>query len=220
MTEAEELLGTFLKFWRAGRNAHLNIECHAGKVWATLRINLPQPPPPHPEQHHQPHRHVGPSRLRRRARRAASRSHAAVEAADSTEDKVVPATEKETDETGNSEKEVKDSGTAAQAASIAVKAKPITRYDDVVTVVEDIVEKQKEESLQLRPASSLNVLARPWSSSHQQEVMIKFGKDEFYQDKYPTPQVLTNQCEKCGKTFGSSRALKTHQTKEHQISSM
>ena len=105
----------------------------------------------------------------------------------------------QTDETGNTEKEVKDSGTAAPAASIAVKAKPITSNDDVETVVEDIVEKQKEEGLQLRPASSLNVLARPWSSSHQQEVMIKFGTDEFYQDKHPTPKVPTNQCEKCGR---------------------
>ena len=66
------------------------------------------------------------------------------------------------------------------------------------------------------------MLARPWFSSQQQgqqEIMIKFGKDEFHQDSHQTPKVPSNQCEKCGKTFGSNRALKTHMTKEHQLSS-
>ena len=90
ITEAEELFGTFLKLWRAGKKARLNIKCHAGKVWATLRVYVPQ-------QHHQPHWRVGPSRLRRHARRAASRDQAAVEAA---EDIVIHVTEKVTYETG------------------------------------------------------------------------------------------------------------------------
>ena len=201
MTEAEELFGTFFKLWRAGKNAHLNIECHAGKVCATLRVNLLRPPHLPPQQHHQSHRRVGPSRLRRRARRAALRAQAAVQPA---EDK--------TDETGKSVQEVKESRAAAKAAFIAVKAKPIPTNNDVVAVVENTAEEQnKEKTLQLPPTSSLNVLARPWPSRQQQE---------FHQDNHPTPQVPPNQCEKCGKTFGSNRALKTHRTKEHQISSM
>ena len=217
MTEAEELCGTFLKLWRAGKNAHLNIECHAGKVWATLRVNLPRPPPPTPQHHHQPHRRVGPSRLRRRERRAASRAQAAVEAA---ERKVAPATE-----TGNSVKEVKESRTAEQAAAVSVESNPFTN-NDVVTVVETSTEEEHKDKnpSTIRPTSTLNVLAQPWSSSQQhgqQEIMTKFDKDEVHQDNHPTPgpQVPSNQCEKCGKTFGSNRALKTHMTKEHELSS-
>ena len=74
MTEAEELFATFQKLWRSETNACLNVECHAGKVWASLHvsINLPQPSP------HQ--KRSSPSRLRRRARRAATRAHAAGQA--------------------------------------------------------------------------------------------------------------------------------------------
>ena len=74
MTEAEELFATFQKLWRSGTNARLNVECHAGKVWASLHvsINLPQPSP------HQ--KRSSPSRLRRRARRAATRAQAAGQA--------------------------------------------------------------------------------------------------------------------------------------------
>ena len=207
MTEAEELCGTFLKLWRAGKNAHLNIECHAGKVWATLRVNLPRPPPPTPQHHHQPHRRVGPSRLRRGERRAASRAQAAVEAAES---KV---------------KEVNESRTAEQAAAVAVKSNPLAN-NDVVTVVETSTEEEHKDKnpSTIRPTSTLNVLAQPWSSSQQhgqQEIVTKFGKDEFHQDNHstPGPHVPSNQCEKCGKTFGSNRALKTHMAKEHQSSS-
>ena len=55
---------------------------------ATLCVNVPQPPPLPPQQHHQPRWLVGLSRLRRRA---ASRAQAAVEAAENI---VVHATEK------------------------------------------------------------------------------------------------------------------------------
>ena len=88
MTEVEDLFGTFLKLWRAGKNAHLNIECHDGKALATLCVSVRQPPPPPPQQHHQPLWLVGPSRLRRRA---VSRAQAGVEAAENI---VVHATDK------------------------------------------------------------------------------------------------------------------------------
>ena len=84
MTEVEELLAAFLKFQRSGTNARLSVECHAGKVWATLHVNINNqthpPPPPWQEHQHHAHRRATPSRLRRRARRAAARDHAAAEA--------------------------------------------------------------------------------------------------------------------------------------------
>ena len=116
---------------------------------------------------------------------------------------------------------MKESRTAEQAAAVAVKSNPLTN-NDVVTVVETTAEEEDKDKnpSTMRPFSTLNVLARPWSSSQHQEMMINFGKDEFHQDNHPTPQVPSNQCGKCGKTFGSNRALKSHMTKEHQLSSV
>ena len=64
MTEAEELIALFKKCWRSGTNARLNLECHAGKVWATLNVTFSQPPPfPHQQDRslgeHHPHAFVG-----------------------------------------------------------------------------------------------------------------------------------------------------------------
>ena len=114
-----------------------------------------------------------------------------------------------------------ESRTAEQAAAVAVKSNPLAN-NDVVTVVETTSEEEHKDRnpSTICPTSTLNVLARPWSSSQQQrQPEIKFGKDEFNQYNHPTPLVPSNQCEKCGKTFGSNRALKTHMTKEHQLSS-
>ena len=75
----------FYSLWRTGNDACLNLECHAGKAQIHLQLNLQlqpqqrqQPPPPPPQQ---PRRYLGPSQLRRRARRELARA-AAAEATD------------------------------------------------------------------------------------------------------------------------------------------
>ena len=78
MTDAamKELFSKFLHFWRSGNDAHLSIECHAGQACLNLRVSLPHQPRQHPQQ-----RKPGPSRLRRRARRAEARAAAEIAAA-------------------------------------------------------------------------------------------------------------------------------------------
>ena len=83
MAAAEELFWKFSEYWRSGINARLSLECHAGQVWANLHVQLLHPP--HQQQYRRHHRHVGPSRLRRRERRATARANAAVEAAATVE---------------------------------------------------------------------------------------------------------------------------------------
>ena len=198
MTEVEELFATFLKFQRSGKNARLNVECHAGKVWAALHVDIYQPPSPTPQQqhqHHHPHRRATPSRLRRRARRAAARDHAAVEAVAT---KVIPMDEDERN-TGKTEDSIEETDvnippTAVQAVSMSTQHKHQAVHavckpnddDDSTVVVE------KEEISQEQLFSRLNALA-PW----------------------PSPRAPSNQCEKCGKSFGSNRALTNHRTREH-----
>ena len=82
MTMATELFNQFQTYWQAGTDARLNLECHAGKVWMTLQINLHHPPPPPPlHRQHQHQSRQSPSRLKRRAKRAEARRAAAKAAA-------------------------------------------------------------------------------------------------------------------------------------------
>ena len=86
MAEAAELFKKFQKIWQAGKDARFNLECHAGQAWVHLYVYLPQPhPQPSGEEHGKQHRRPGPSRLRRRARRAAARENTAVEAGATSE---------------------------------------------------------------------------------------------------------------------------------------
>jgi hypothetical protein len=68
----------FYSLWKTGNDAHLSLECHAGKAQIHLQLNLPpqqRRQPPSPPQ--QPRRHLGPSQLCRRARRELTRASAA-----------------------------------------------------------------------------------------------------------------------------------------------
>ena len=77
--ETVEAFKKFQDFWKAGKDARLNLECHAGQVWLNLQVYLPQPPPP--RSHYPPPPRQDSSRQRRRARRAEARAQAAVNAA-------------------------------------------------------------------------------------------------------------------------------------------
>ena len=208
MTEAEELFATFQKLWRSGTNARLHVECHAGKVCASLHVsfNLPQP---------SPHRkRSSPSRLHRRARRAATRAQATGQAAPS---EVIPLDKSKNDETVDSfEKAGSDKLHAVEQTVLsdnqpqqkAVQAGPTPNGSDDDSrddSAKDVVVADEEEVV--NPISKLNVLARPWPIGQ---------KVELHRDNKAIVRVPSNQCEKCGKTFGSNRALRNHVTREHE----
>ena len=90
MTEAVQLFFKFQQLWQAGKDARLSMESHAGEAWINLHVYLPTPPQP-PRNYRQQKRQPGPSRLRRRERRAAARTHTAEQAvviSETTEDNV------------------------------------------------------------------------------------------------------------------------------------
>ena len=62
-----------------------------------------------------------------------------------------------------------------------------------------------------KPHARLNVLAKPWPN-----VADEFCRDEIYMQDQPCPRAPSNQCEKCGKSFGSCRALGNHMIRDHQ----
>lgn len=75
VTELETFVQKFQQLWKAGHNAHLDLESHAGVAWVGLRVQLGHAPgPQHQQVHPQFSKKVSPSRQRRRTRRAAERN--------------------------------------------------------------------------------------------------------------------------------------------------
>ena len=76
VSELESFVRKFTLLCKSGITANLQAKTHAGKVWVSLDAELgPVQPSPH-------HRHHGPSREKRLARRAAAREKAAAQAAE------------------------------------------------------------------------------------------------------------------------------------------
>ena len=83
--ELNSFVTKFADLWQSGRSARLSLECVAGEATINLQLRLGiLPLQPQQEPHHRAERRAGPSRLRRRARRAQARALAAEQAAASS----------------------------------------------------------------------------------------------------------------------------------------
>ena len=82
-SELESFLTKFRCLWNSGFDAHLELDSHAGQSWVSMRVLLGHAPGPLQPPNHIPYppnsTRNGPSRQRRRARRAAARSEQLVE---------------------------------------------------------------------------------------------------------------------------------------------
>ena len=148
MTEATELFKNFQHLWQAGKDARLNLECHAGQVWLHLQVQLHHPPSPQQYHPHPPRQ--GPSRLRRRARRAEERAKAAANAA--------PTPSKSTAEVFAQTDEIQTVDAAVQAAiptPIAVDA----AVQAVEETVDGAVQADPPPHQEGRPSQGVLVLA-------------------------------------------------------------
>ena len=129
------LVNNFKQFWKSGRSAHLDIDCHAGQAWMGLRVRLG-----HVHDHdHQPEIRTrnGPSRQRRRMHRAAARQQAAEEAAAVTSDAEEATSKsiltKEVEVTGEViEKKIEDIDDEIELTEISVKAEETAEEECVV----------------------------------------------------------------------------------------
>ena len=73
VSELDSFVKKFHQLWRAGHNAHLDLDTYAGKAWVGLRLQLGDAPGPKHHQFHPREKVESPSRVRRRARRAAAK---------------------------------------------------------------------------------------------------------------------------------------------------
>ena len=193
-TDAAEMQDLFSKFehlWHSGKDAHLSLECHAGQAWLCLRLHLP-----HRHQDSQQHHHR--QRLRRRECRAKARSAAANAAAENVPTETNPEVRKTCE-------------TAVQAVPVLPPhvAPHTTENVDPTEPEEADVDSATTETTS-RAAPPLNANAIPWP--HVKDV---FCPDVQYLQQVLQPQAPTNQCNICGKTFGSSRALGIHEKRDH-----
>jgi hypothetical protein len=77
MTELDTFVKKFKDLWKSGIGAHLDVDTYAGEAWVGLRVRLGHAPgPPHHQVHQQSREKSrnGPSRQRRRERRAQERN--------------------------------------------------------------------------------------------------------------------------------------------------
>ena len=142
-TELDSFVLKFKHIWRSGFDAHLDLECHAGQAWVGIRVRLGhehglQSPGILPSTRNK----NSPSRLRRRARRAAARQEEETQhAGEASEDNDVAA---------------ENAVSTLDVANIAEKA-----MKDVQTRVKnEVCARNKEEkkcTVQLYPESSCNI---------------------------------------------------------------
>ena len=81
--ELDSFIGKLKQLWQSGEDAHLHVETPAGEAWVSLHVKLGHGQDHHHQHSVQPHlprNRNGPSRQRRRARRAAARQERSVEA--------------------------------------------------------------------------------------------------------------------------------------------
>ena len=87
--ELKSFVTKFADLWHSGKNASLSLECDNGEATINLQLRLGSHPLQQPQHHqgsqHRLERRAGPSRLRRRARRAQARELAAERAAAAAE---------------------------------------------------------------------------------------------------------------------------------------
>ena len=222
------LLNNFKETWQAGKDARLFLECHAGQVWMNLHLRLSHPPPP--PKHHQP-RKPGPSRLRRRARRAEARE--AAEKAACSE----PSTNKETAEVAAQTKNTdKETCGAAEQADIPVAAlhHQAAQAGHLLPAVEGAFGPPAAEAARQLPVLQAKQLpqaeqARPWLPHHQpvHDALcpdLQFGVAEYLPRHVSAdiPQVDGNvdqtwSCKCCyyETFFDTEYQLKQHHDTEH-----
>ena len=141
LTEVDTFVRKFHQLWRAGLNAHLDLDCHAGVAWVGLRAQLGQAPGPvhhqvYPTQNQSHRKSLSPSYHRRRERRARNNENKEnAEEASTVNIQEVPC--KNTEE-GSTENTEKVSAENAEEASIVNAKETSTKNAEEASTVRNI----------------------------------------------------------------------------------
>ena len=151
LTELNSFIFKFNQLWHSGISAHLDIDTHAGEAWVGLRVHLGHAPPQEAfySQSNFPRSRDGPSRQRRRARRAEKRDEVHVEKpVTEAEEAVAPMDDK----TQNVEEEVAEKATVEEQINVSdeqigdsTEVAAVEAEEDTVEDVEAEVETTEEQ---------------------------------------------------------------------------
>ena len=162
--DLSSFVSKFVELWHSGREAKLSLSCNAGRISIQLGLETGHQPPTAPLQ--KPHRQPGPSRLRRRARRAKERARAAAEEAAAASRMTSPA----------------EQAKKVDAAVQADDEPPAT--NDVVVVETDTLPAQKDVAEQVnaietfpQQAAAVHAVQLPPTEAKESEMKV-FRKKE------------------------------------------
>ena len=189
-SELGSFISKFKQLWKSGLDVKLNIEANAGQAWASLHVRLGQAPgPPFQDLIQPPPKKPrnGPSRQRRRERRAAERLHGKAEE----------------DSLHNQES---DKGKTSEEEDLSAEEAVRDENElDLVATDNEVILNNVEETLQ---NVSMNIID---SAEH-----AVVNEDELTLETVASVKETLHSCEKCefiGKTEGG---LKTHMTVKHK----
>ena len=172
-TQLNSFVVKFHQLWKAGYNAHLNVDSHAGYAWCGLRVDLGAAPaaPRHQQQVRPGPRRHAPSYRRRLEARAAARAAASNEAEKATEDATETAEEAGAIQEGAAEEAAAaqrvteaivavGTGVAATAKKIAEEAEAKKKAEEAEKKKTDLV-KAANEALARRNRTSTRLIDDP-----------------------------------------------------------
>ena len=200
-TELDSFVRKFHQLWSHGITAHLDLDTHAGSAWVGLRVHLGHVPgPPHGPVYPSPHKHVPPSRQRRRARPEAERKKKSEEA-----DKGAPIVE-ETTVAEDIEKVEADKGAPIveetifaediEKASTDAKKNCSDKTDDIaLNVTEEVANKGFDSCVvdEVCPDEEFNAASAVEELEGEEEITVEFLSDYAEEDINDTLKELSEK---------------------------
>ena len=211
VTEVESFVLKFKQLWKAGHSAHLDLDTHAGDAWVGLRVRLGQEPGLLHQIQHPRKTWDGPSRQRRRARRAAARQQEAEEAIHENEteegidENSAEAEEANTDQVVKEAKENEEE----KAAATAEIEEETSKFDDRATenvAVDDEFCPDENYYPEIDGTSALTCF----------QCNIEYFPENYKQGDEITKHILcrrhigVSKCEKCGENMIGLGTLRVH----------
>ena len=217
-TTLDSFVAKFKQLWLSGSTANFTVETNAGKAWVCLRAELSQPQAQAVHRQHQERSRNGPSRQRRRARRAAERA-ATVDVA--TRDEPV---------TDDLNEDCTSNASVTEATVTKISSEQVYHVD---TDDDDLYEAEEASNSENGIEHDSGEILLPFSGK-----LLPITNPTISKPPSPKPstfpsispssdppdaflccgdcrrpfgaQAKPTQCQKCAKTFHKTRCLKSH----------
>ena len=219
VSEIDNFVKKFKNLWTSGYDAHLDINSHAGKAWIGLRLRLGEYPGGEPVYNHgNPHygNRNGPSRQRRRFRRARDAAQANCEPEDD---------EKEATEANDITEEVKSD---EPHKNIFIEGECVVTTAEVATCDPKDVENETseandvtEEVTTAEPHQNIIIdnecaVANEFSYDESENIPQIDGNVGLTEFKWRQSSLVYYKCDQCDFTSTLETNVQKHKNKKHK----